>query len=108
MVTPVAEYSHALGCAVTGGYVYRGMQSPALAGAYFFGDYCSGRIWGLWHLGPNQWHMAEIADTAINIASFGEDVAGELYVVGSGAIYHIRQSGGQLYFPAVMENAAGR
>ena len=44
---PVVEYSHAEGCSVTGGYVYRGSQVPALAGRYVFGDYCSGKIWSV-------------------------------------------------------------
>ncbi len=42
---PVTEYSHSLGCAVIGGYVYRGSAIPALRGDYLFADYCSGRVW---------------------------------------------------------------
>ena len=41
---PVAEYSHELGCSVTGGFVYRGPSIPALDGRYVYGDYCSGRL----------------------------------------------------------------
>ena len=50
---PIAVYGHSLGCSVTGGYVYRGIDYPGLAGGYIFGDYCSGRIWGLDAAGPN-------------------------------------------------------
>jgi len=44
---PLLEYSHTLGCAVIGGYVYRGPTFAALAGWYLFGDECSGRIWAV-------------------------------------------------------------
>ena len=44
---PVAQYSHAHGCSITGGYVYRGSAVPAAKGRYFYGDYCSGTIWSL-------------------------------------------------------------
>src|SRR5262245_28448844 len=43
-VLPIAEYSHALGCSVTGGYVYRGSNYPSLYGHYFYGDFCTGRL----------------------------------------------------------------
>ena len=46
-VLPVTEYDHSLGCSVTGGYVYRGTAYPALVGYYFFGDFCSGRVFSL-------------------------------------------------------------
>ena len=41
---PVATYSHADGCSITGGYVYRG-SNASLRGRYIYGDYCSGTIW---------------------------------------------------------------
>lgn len=85
---PVAEYSHAGGqCSVTGGYVYRGARIPALSGFYFFGDYCAGRIWALIKFGGH-WRLTLVRDTAYHISSFGEDDAGELYLVDlSGAVY---------------------
>ena len=90
LVLPVAEYSHDVGgCSVTGGYVYRGSQYPALQGIYFFGDYCSGIIWSLQRSG-DQWQMTKLLGSEVNISSFGEDVNGELYVVDhGGAIYQL-------------------
>ena len=44
---PIQVYSHALGCSVTGGFVYRGKARPDLVGRYFYGDYCSGTVWSL-------------------------------------------------------------
>ena len=46
-IAPVAQYTHARGCSITGGYVYRGAAVPAAAGRYFYGDYCSGTVWSL-------------------------------------------------------------
>ena len=45
LVFPVTEYSHSFGCAVIGGYVYRGSAITSLRGYYLFADYCSGRVW---------------------------------------------------------------
>ena len=50
---PIASYSHSQGCSVTGGYVYRGATYADLKGVYLFGDYCSGKVWGLDAAGPN-------------------------------------------------------
>jgi glucose/arabinose dehydrogenase len=90
LVLPVAEYSHDVGgCAITGGYVYRGSKYPALQSTYFFGDYCSGIIWSLQRNG-DQWQMTKRLESGLNISSFGEDVNGELYVVDlGGAIYQL-------------------
>jgi hypothetical protein len=74
----VAEYSHSGHCSVTGGYVYRGAQFPALQGVYLYGDYCSGVIWGSWF--ADGWQNAELLDSDVSLSSFGEDEAGELYV----------------------------
>ena len=54
LTLPVAEYTHAEGCSVTGGFVYRGRVSPGLRGMFLYGDYCSGRIWGVERQGT-QW-----------------------------------------------------
>ena len=83
LVLPVAEYDHSQGCSVTGGYVYRGSEFSILTGIYLFGDYCSGRIWGLAPAGDG-WRVAELAQESIQISSFGEDEAGELYVLNLG------------------------
>ncbi|HUR24601.1 MAG TPA: PQQ-dependent sugar dehydrogenase [Candidatus Thermoplasmatota archaeon] len=85
-VGPVAEYDHdgpPAHCAVTGGYVYRGSAIPALQGAYVFGDYCSGVLWTLRpDAGEGEGHtMTQVLDTPHHISSFGEDEAGEVYVV---------------------------
>jgi len=88
---PVAEYDHDQGCSVTGGYVYRGAAYPALGGAYFYGDYCSGRIWALGRDGSGRWQSAPLLDSGLSISSFGEDEAGELYVLdlNGGAVYRL-------------------
>jgi hypothetical protein len=60
--------------------VYRGTAQPALQGVYLFADYCSGRLFGL---APNEsgWQQAELLDTELLITTFGEDEAGEVYLV---------------------------
>ncbi len=81
-VRPVAVYSHSFGCSVTGGYVSRG-PDPLLAGGYLYGDFCSGRIWGL-NAASASPTPVQLKDTSLMISSFGEDEAGNLYVVDYG------------------------
>ena len=90
-ILPIAEYSHADGdCSVTGGYVYRGAQSPALQGTYLFGDFCSGRFWTLRRDTSGQWTSGLLVDTDHQISSFGEDEAGEVYLLSlAGGIYKV-------------------
>ncbi len=89
-VPPVFEYRHTLGCSVTGGYVYRGSAMPQLEAVYIFGDYCTGRVWAMYRDGDLNWHTNELANTGWPISSFGEDEAGEIYLVDySGTIYRI-------------------
>ena len=91
LVLPVAEYDHGQGdCSVTGGMVYRGADFPALQGTYLYGDYCSGKIWGLKRTGA-AWENSLLADTSHQISSFGEDEAGNVYVAGygNGTIYRV-------------------
>ncbi len=86
-VVPVAEYSHDLGNAIIGGYVYRGANLPAWQGVYLYADYGSGRVWGLLHLADGSWQNAEMFKTGRQISSFGVDEIGEIYLVDdSGSI----------------------
>ena len=89
-VPPVAEYQHgADGCSISGGYVYRGPGFPSLQGIYFYGDYCSGKVWGLQRDG-SAWASQELTGSSYSISSFGEDQAGELYLADlGGAIYQV-------------------
>jgi glucose/arabinose dehydrogenase len=84
-------YQYATGCAVTGGYVYRGSAIPGLAGRYVFGDYCSGDITAL---DVGTLDDPVIADTGFELTSFGEDVAGELYVAVGEDVYKLVPEGG--------------
>jgi glucose/arabinose dehydrogenase len=83
LTMPVAEYSHDLGCSVTGGFVYRGEAFPALQGIYFYADYCSGRVWGLRQAGDS-WETAQLLNTDYRIATFGVDEAERLYILSIG------------------------
>ena len=91
---PVVEYTHALGCSVTGGYVYRGTAVPALAGQYLYGDFCTGRIWAAQRVGAGPWTTAQLGTTGYAISTFGEDESGELYFANhsTGDIYQFADS----------------
>lgn len=92
-IDPILEYAHnsSGGCSITGGYRYRGTANPALAGVYLYADYCSGRIWKATRYGGG-WNPVEALDTTHNITSFGEDQAGELYLLtGGGNVFRIAQ-----------------
>jgi glucose/arabinose dehydrogenase len=89
LVWPVYQYSHAVGSAVTGGYVYRGQAIPGLRGVYLFADSGSGRFWAM--RGPRASATTITFRSPVSSpASFGEDAAGELYVVSlGGTVYRI-------------------
>ena len=94
---PIFEYSRPTpynDCSVTGGYVYRGRQFPALYGRYVLTDYCSGRFWDLLHLPDGSWQSAEHNGPGLlrfGNAAFGERCDGELFVanVVEGELYHL-------------------
>ena len=78
---PTAEHPHSEARSLTGGRVYRGKRLPELVGAYIYGDWSTGRVWGIKHDGTKViWHR-ELVDTPFNITGFGTDHAGELYVI---------------------------
>ena len=96
LTLPILEYSHSFGCSVTGGFRYRGGGS-AFYGAYFYADYCSGRIWSATPDSSGTWSAVERLDTSLLITTFGEDVNGELYVshhAAAGAVYRLTGLGG--------------
>jgi glucose/arabinose dehydrogenase len=81
LTDPVAEYSHDFGCSVTGGVVVRDPSLPSWNGVYLYGDYCTGMIWGLLQTENGVWKNAQLFDTDLVIASFGEDALGHVYLV---------------------------
>ena len=83
--SPIAEHPHAEARSLTGGIVYYGKKLPKLDGAYVYGDYSTGKIWGL-RVDENRkvsWHQ-EIADTTAQITSFGYNASGDLLVTDHG------------------------
>ena len=91
LVLPVAEYGRDLGCAVTGGHVYRGDAVAGLGGWYLFGDYCSGLLFGIRSDATAVSAPRVVLETGARLTAFGEDSAGELYLadIGSGTIYRL-------------------
>jgi hypothetical protein len=86
---PIWEYSHNVGQSITGGFVYRGSLVPELVGKYVYADFVSGRIWTLEYSGTGNPVNQELFDTSLQIASFGKDADGELYICAfDGKIYH--------------------
>ncbi|HSK07634.1 MAG TPA: PQQ-dependent sugar dehydrogenase [Acidimicrobiia bacterium] len=92
-VFPQVEYTHASGCSVTGGFVYRGSEIPGLAGTYFYADFCAGRIHSLLFDGGIVTKQADrSAELGVipQLSSFGYDAAGEVYVTSlNGRVYKI-------------------
>ncbi len=94
-VQPVTSYTHENGrCSITGGYVYRGSQFPLLDSLYFYGDYCSGTIWSGYVTPAGVWQAGDSLDTGLLISSFGQDAAGELYILdmAGGDVYQLGHS----------------
>lgn len=89
---PVTEYSHSGGnCSITGGYMYRGREYPGLQNYYYYGDYCSGRIWGLTYT-DDTWSSTQLLQPG-GMETFGEDACGGVYVNQGGKIYRLRETG---------------
>lgn len=87
---PVAQYTHAKGISITGGYVYRGKAIPALRGRYIYGDFGTGRIWSM-RAGSRPGGVREETNRlrlkVSAITSFGEGTGGELFMIAGGSLY---------------------
>jgi glucose/arabinose dehydrogenase len=81
LVEPIVEYSHRVGQSITGGAVYRGSAIPALAGAYVYADFATGRIWAIDASGAPQKEGTLLLDSEASPSDFGVDAAGELYLL---------------------------
>ncbi len=87
----VSEHSHAEARSITGGYVYWGQEFPELYGQYIYGDYETGKIWGLTQK-QDRWSRSELADTTLRVVCFGIDQEGELLVVDhGGGLYRLKR-----------------
>jgi glucose/arabinose dehydrogenase len=95
LTLPILQYDHSVGCSISGGYRYRGGDDPGLAGLFFYGDFCTGRIWGASQDASGLWVTEELLDTELQITAFGEDEGGEIYLVSfgpnAGAIFRISE-----------------
>ncbi len=89
---PIQTYTHASGCSITGGYVYRGSALCGWQGRYFYADYCTSQIWWVRYQGVANPPVTNVTAqlqppgglTITNITSFGEDANGELYICDAG------------------------
>ena len=103
LTLPVREYDRCLGSSVTGGNVYRGTMICDLRGTYFYADYGSGRIWSFRVVDGDdtefQDRTAELQPPGgglTSITSFGEDGAGEMYIVSrGGSVFKIVPASGE-------------
>ena len=87
---PIAEHHHSESRSLTGGIVYRGTRIPELIGCFIYGDYSTGKIWGIRHDGNSVTFHRELADTTLQIAGFSTNAAGDLLVVDhAGGIYRL-------------------
>jgi glucose/arabinose dehydrogenase len=88
---PYHEYTHSSGCAIIGGYTYRGSRYASLAaGNYLYGDYCSGRLWLLGRDANGRLVGGGVNVFPHGIFAFGRDNAGELYLLSDdGGVYRI-------------------
>lgn len=95
ITVPTAEHAHSEARSLTGGIVHHGSTVPELHGAYIYGDYSTGKIWGIRHDGGKVTWNREIADTALRITGFGTNARGELLVldhVKDGGIYRLERN----------------
>ncbi len=93
LTLPVLDYTHEVGQSITGGFMYRGSEIPQLQGAYIYADFVSGRIWALRYDGREVTSNVLLQKTSLNISTFGEDEAGELYFCAfDGMIYRFYRS----------------
>jgi glucose/arabinose dehydrogenase len=112
---PIHEYDHGIGRSISGGFVYRGSAlGPSFRGRYFFADFITARVWSMavdqagGQASDLREHTSELGAIG-NISAFGEDAAGELYLVSwsRGEILRITSGGPVVAFDGVIGSGAG-
>jgi glucose/arabinose dehydrogenase len=83
LIAPLYDYTHGVGCAIIGGYVYRGDAIQSLQGHYVFADNCSGRVWAY---DCTTGDVTDLFSIPMQLTSFGEDLDGELYVLNNTSV----------------------
>ena len=91
---PELEYSHAEGCAIIGGVVYRGAALPGLSGAYLYGDYCSARIWSALPNGNGTYQVEPLATSGSTFTAFAQARDGEVLVLQTGGAMRLAPAAG--------------
>jgi uncharacterized repeat protein (TIGR03806 family) len=88
---PIYAYAHSdSGCAVVGGFVYRGSAIPDLYGWYVFADHCRGAVRAIQETSPGQWgNLRELLVLPGKAFGFGEDADGEVYVQDRYNVYRL-------------------
>jgi putative heme-binding domain-containing protein len=94
ILLPTAEHPHSEARSITGGFVYRSTRLPGLAGQYLYGDYVSGKMWGLPADAGPLTSPIEIANTDIQIIAFGETHDGDLLILDyvNGTIHRLHSN----------------
>ncbi|MFP6751904.1 MAG: PQQ-dependent sugar dehydrogenase, partial [Pirellulaceae bacterium] len=93
ILPPIADHHHVESKSLTGGHVYRGKRLKSLAGAYIYGDYVTGKIWGLRNRGDEvTWHE-ELSSSSLQVIAFGRDRERNFYVLDyAGGIYRLAEN----------------
>ncbi len=105
---PIVDHPHTEAASITGGYVYRGRRLADLVGTYVYGDYQSGKVWGLRMEGDRVAWRGELADSGLRLVSFGEDADGELILIDherSNGLYRLvpnPSAGASAEFPRIL------
>jgi glucose/arabinose dehydrogenase len=111
LIAPILEYSHSLGCSVTGGFRYRGTLLADQIGTYFFADYCSGRLWGATPDPQGGWTATQWLDTSLSVTTFGESSNGEILLSHYGAngrLYRLMPGASMPLLTVTTSGAGGR
>lgn len=87
---PTIEHPHSEARSITGGIVYTGSRYSDLKGAYLYGDYATGKVWGARFRDGRVTWQKELADTPYQILGFCQGLGGEIYLVDyAGGLYSL-------------------